>query len=150
MVFSLSPPFCPFQGLRTRYRCGPPWYTCAPVSVSGWVCLFKKEKCRGVRMLLCSVGICFQTVCLSSSSVSERTEIWVVPKSNAITRLLMYSSNSDVHINEAFVTFKFLLDMFCWVFCSKSNYAFQLITTDSGLMITFTLYNPKLMRLQWI
>lgn len=54
----------------------------------------------------------------------------------------MYSSNLNINIHKAFVTFKFSLDVRLSIQrqISKSNYGFQLITTDSWRLITFRLY----------
>lgn len=160
-LFILFFTFSPSHGVRTCYGCWPPWYIHNTL-----VCLCpclsvydrkkrnvggpgERERERAWKMLLCSVGIRFQ-LCPSSSSILVRTKIWLVRESSTITTLLMYSSNLNINIHKAFVTFKFLLDVLLSILfqISKSNYAFQWITADSWLPITFRLYNSKLIWLQ--
>lgn len=87
---------------------------------------------------LCRVGICF-LLCRSSWAILVWTEIWFILE---CSMLLMYSRNLNINIHKAFVTFKFSLDVRLSIQCqiSKSNYGFQLITTDSWCLITFRRY----------
>lgn len=60
-------------------------------------------------------------------------------KSLTIAQPLMYSSNLNINIHWAFVTFKILLDALQSIpfQISTSNYGFKLITTDQRPLIVF-------------
>lgn len=77
-------------------------------------------------------GHLFPTVSEFSNSFRAK-RFWLIhKKSLPIPQPLMYSSNLNINIHRAFVTFKILLDVPQSILfqISTSNYAFQLITTD--------------------
>lgn len=68
---------------------------------------------------------------------------WLIhKKSLPIPQPLMYSSNLNINIHRTFVTFKILLDVPQSILfqISTSNYSFQLITTDSPLLIVYVFF----------
>lgn len=82
---------------------------------------------------------------LSSCTVSTQMDFGsYIKKRLTVTQSLMYSSNLNINIHWAFVTFKILLDALQSIpfQISTSNYAFKLITTDQRLLIVFGEYSP--------